>query len=215
MEKMKKFISALLAILILAGNMSGTVFAQDVTEEVATEMVEPENEEVELQEVQEDEASEDAEVELMAILYFTGRYKVVGSSAKIREGYSSSYAVHHSLAKGSYFDIVEVKFNWETFHYWGKTRQGRWTCLDNGNVQRVSGIVSDGTKYTAKAGALIENVDMLAPWCMYKKTAKALNEAGLTFITDALENGAVTSENIIDSFEKNIYKNVIIIKLFS
>ena len=61
--------------------------------------------------------------------------------------------------------------------------------------------------YTAKAGALIENVDMLAPWCMYKKTAKALNEAGLTFITDALENGAVTSENIIDSFEKNIYKN--------
>ncbi len=61
--------------------------------------------------------------------------------------------------------------------------------------------------YTATAGALIENVDMLAPWCMYKKTAKALNEAGLTFITDALEGGAVTSENIVDSFEKNIYKN--------
>ncbi len=61
--------------------------------------------------------------------------------------------------------------------------------------------------YTSKAGALIENIDMLASWCMYKKTAKALNEAGLTFITDALENGAVTSENIIDSFEKNIYKN--------
>ena len=61
--------------------------------------------------------------------------------------------------------------------------------------------------YTAKAGALIENIDMLAPWCMYKKTAKALDEAGLTFITDALENGGVTGENIIDSFEKNIYKN--------
>lgn len=61
--------------------------------------------------------------------------------------------------------------------------------------------------YTAKAGALIENVDMLAPWCMYKKTAKALEEAGLTFITDALENGSVTGENVIDSFEKNIYKN--------
>ncbi|MBQ8323394.1 MAG: DUF4011 domain-containing protein [Clostridia bacterium] len=61
--------------------------------------------------------------------------------------------------------------------------------------------------YTAKAGALIENVDMLAPWCMYKKTAKALDEAGLTFITDALENGSVTSENIVDSFEKNVYKN--------
>lgn len=61
--------------------------------------------------------------------------------------------------------------------------------------------------YTAKAGALIENIDMLATWCMYKKTAKALDGAGLTFITDALENGAVTSENIIESFEKNIYKN--------
>ncbi len=61
--------------------------------------------------------------------------------------------------------------------------------------------------YTAKAGALIENIDMLAGWCMYKKTAKALDEAGLTFITDALENGAVTSENIIESFEKNVYKN--------
>ncbi len=61
--------------------------------------------------------------------------------------------------------------------------------------------------YTAKAGALIENIDMLAAWCMYKKTAKALDEAGLTFITDALENGSVTSENIIESFEKNIYKN--------
>ncbi|MBQ3505690.1 MAG: DUF4011 domain-containing protein [Clostridia bacterium] len=61
--------------------------------------------------------------------------------------------------------------------------------------------------YTAKAGALIENVDMLASWCMYKKTAQALDEAGLTFMTDALENGSVTGENIVDSFEKNIYKN--------
>ena len=61
--------------------------------------------------------------------------------------------------------------------------------------------------YTAKAGALIENIDMLANWCMYKKTAKNLDDAGLVFITDALENGSVTSENIIDSFEKNIYKN--------
>ncbi len=65
--------------------------------------------------------------------------------------------------------------------------------------------VLDG--YTARAGALIENIDMLATWCMYQKTAKALDMAGLTFITDALENGAVTSENIIESFEKNIYKN--------
>ena len=61
--------------------------------------------------------------------------------------------------------------------------------------------------YTLKAGALIDNVDMLANWCAYKKTAKALGEAGLTFITDALENGSVSGENVVASFEKNIYKN--------
>ena len=47
---------------------------------------------------------------------------------------------------------------------------------------------------------------MLAGWCMYKKTAKALDEAGLTFITDALENGSVTGENIIDSFTTKVKK---------
>ncbi len=61
--------------------------------------------------------------------------------------------------------------------------------------------------YTSKAGALIDNIDMLGNWCMYRATAEKLNEAGLTFMTDALENGSVTSENIVDSFEKNIYKN--------
>lgn len=61
--------------------------------------------------------------------------------------------------------------------------------------------------YTAKAGALIDNIDMLANWCMYRATAEKLNGAGLTFITDALESGSVTGENIVDSFEKNIYKN--------
>lgn len=61
--------------------------------------------------------------------------------------------------------------------------------------------------YTAKAGALIDNIDMLANWCMYRATAEKLNDAGLTFMTDALESGALTGENIVDSFEKNIYKN--------
>ena len=61
--------------------------------------------------------------------------------------------------------------------------------------------------YTAKAGALIDNIDMLANWCMYRSTAEKLNAAGLTFMTDALENGSVSGENIVDSFEKNIYKN--------
>lgn len=61
--------------------------------------------------------------------------------------------------------------------------------------------------YTLKAGALIDNIDMLASWCAYKKTAFELNGAGLKFITAAIENGAVTVENIVGSFEKNIYKN--------
>ena len=61
--------------------------------------------------------------------------------------------------------------------------------------------------YSTKASSLIDNIDMLANWCMYKKTATRMNESGLTFITDALEDGSVTSENLIDSFEKNIYKN--------
>ena len=61
--------------------------------------------------------------------------------------------------------------------------------------------------YTAKAGALIDNIDMLAGWCAYRAAAKTLENAGLTFITDALESGRVTGKNIIASFEKNIYKN--------
>ncbi len=77
------------------------------------------------------------------------------------------------------------------------------TCADRRKLTEEEILDS----YTAKAGALIENIDMLAAWCMYKKTARTLDEAGLTFITDALENGAVTGENIVDSFEKNIYKN--------
>lgn len=38
--------------------------------------------------------------------------------------------------------------------------------------------------YTAKAGALIDNIDMLANWCMYRATAEKLNDAGLTFMTE-------------------------------
>ncbi len=64
--------------------------------------------------------------------------------------------------------------------------------------------------YTAKAGALIENIDMLGSWCVYRETADRLDREGLTFITDALENGAVTSENIVAGFEKNIYKNFLL-----
>lgn len=62
-------------------------------------------------------------------------------------------------------------------------------------------------EYTAKAGALIENVDMLANWCAYRADSNALKAEGLTFITDALENGSVTADNVIAGFEKNVYRN--------
>ncbi len=61
--------------------------------------------------------------------------------------------------------------------------------------------------FSMKAGALIDNIDMLASWCMYKKLSLELDEAGLTFITDSLEKGAISSENILDCFRKNVYHN--------
>ncbi|MBQ9118374.1 MAG: DUF4011 domain-containing protein [Clostridia bacterium] len=63
------------------------------------------------------------------------------------------------------------------------------------------------TYFGKKASALIENIDMLASWCDYKETAKKLDDEGLTFVTDALEHGEVTGENIVAAFEKNVYKN--------
>lgn len=63
--------------------------------------------------------------------------------------------------------------------------------------------------FTAKCGALIDNIDMLPGWCMYKATAKKLNESGLTFITDAMESGRIGGRQILSSFRKNVYRNFI------
>ncbi|MBO5328798.1 MAG: DUF4011 domain-containing protein [Clostridia bacterium] len=63
--------------------------------------------------------------------------------------------------------------------------------------------------YSAKCGALIDNIDMLPAWAMYKATAKKLNESGLTFITDAMESGKISGEQILSSFRKNVYRNFI------
>ena len=61
--------------------------------------------------------------------------------------------------------------------------------------------------YTAKAGALIDNIDMLANWCKYRATAEKLSSYGLTFILEALESGKLKTENVLAGFEKNICKN--------
>lgn len=63
--------------------------------------------------------------------------------------------------------------------------------------------------YSAKCGALIDNIDMLPAWCMYKATAKKLNDGGLVFITDAMESGRISGEQILASFRKNVYRNFI------
>ncbi len=63
--------------------------------------------------------------------------------------------------------------------------------------------------YTAKCTSLIDNIDMLPAWCMYKATAKKLNESGLSFITDAMENGKISGKQILSSFRKNVYRNFI------
>ena len=60
-----------------------------------------------------------------------------------------------------------------------------------------------------KAGALIDNIDMLPSWCQYKKISAELAEEGLSFITDSLESGAVSSDNLLGSFRKNVYRNFI------
>lgn len=63
--------------------------------------------------------------------------------------------------------------------------------------------------YFAKCSSLIDNIDMLPAWSMYKATAKSLNDNGLTFITDALESGQISGEKILSAFRKNVYRNFI------
>ena len=61
--------------------------------------------------------------------------------------------------------------------------------------------------FNDKASSLIDNIDMLAGWCMFKLISKELDESGLNFITDSLANGAISSDNLLSSFRKNVYHN--------
>ncbi len=67
--------------------------------------------------------------------------------------------------------------------------------------------------YATKASALIDNIDMLSSWCMYKKNVEKLASAGLNFIASALESGRISGENILAGFEKNVYKNFLEINI--
>ncbi len=63
--------------------------------------------------------------------------------------------------------------------------------------------------YTNKCSQIIDNIDVLSSWCIYKSTEAKLRSEGLEFMTDYLNNGKVNSTNILSSFKKNVYKNFI------
>ncbi len=63
--------------------------------------------------------------------------------------------------------------------------------------------------YSRKCTALLDNIDMLPAWCGYRSAAKKMNESGLTFMTDAMESGKVSGDQILGSFRKNVYRNFI------
>ncbi len=63
--------------------------------------------------------------------------------------------------------------------------------------------------YTVKCNALIDNIDMLPAWCLYKSTAKGLEDNGLKFMTAAMESGRISGSAILSSFRKNVYRNFI------
>ncbi len=63
--------------------------------------------------------------------------------------------------------------------------------------------------YSSKCSSLIDNIDMLPSWCIYKATAKKLNDSGLSFMTDAMESGKINGKQLLSSFRKNVYRNFI------
>ncbi|MCD8308113.1 MAG: DUF4011 domain-containing protein [Clostridia bacterium] len=63
--------------------------------------------------------------------------------------------------------------------------------------------------YSRKCTALLDNIDMLPAWCGYRMAAKKMNDSGLTFMTDAMESGRVSGDQILGSFRKNVYRNFI------
>lgn len=67
--------------------------------------------------------------------------------------------------------------------------------------------------FYSKASALIDNLDMLANWCMYKKTVAELKKLGCSFIGEALESGKLTGANVLAGFEKNVYQNFLAINI--
>lgn len=145
---------------------------------------------------------------------------------KRRDDYMEDLRQMHALAEGVFMDYNADSFNSVCV----KSMPGRYAqpVLD-GLRQAIIGFEASRERFcevifavpekyydedildyfSVKASALIDNIDMLAAWCMFKNISAQLNEEGLNFITDSLESGAITSDNILDSFRKNVYRNFI------
>ncbi len=61
--------------------------------------------------------------------------------------------------------------------------------------------------YRTKASALIDNLDLLPAFCTYRAAAEELERRGLSFLTALLERGDLSADNLVASFEKNVYRN--------
>ena len=82
------------------------------------------------------------------------------------------------------------------------------------NADRLKIPQEDVLDYFAlKAGALLDNVDMLPNWCMYQQTKEELKALGCSFVTEALESRKLSGENVLAGFEKNVYKNFLEINI--
>ncbi len=148
-----------------------------------------------------------------------------GINDKKREDFLSPLYAFHKLCDGVFMDYNADAFN----SVCAKAADGHLKPLYAGILgaaqafEESSGYFIDVIKadkrvyadadifgyFTSKCSALIDNIDMLPAWCMYKKTAKELNDSGLTFITDALESGQISGEKILSAFRKNVYRNFV------
>lgn len=148
-----------------------------------------------------------------------------GINDRKREEFLKKFYAFHRLCSSVFLDYNPDAFNAVCV----KARDKRFDALFNGftsateafsvackNFNGVTecdeNVISDEDifdYYGAKCSSLIENIDMLPAWCMYKATAKKLNDCGLTFITEALESGRISGEKILSAFRKNVYANFV------
>ena len=59
--------------------------------------------------------------------------------------------------------------------------------------------------YRQKARGIADNIDLLPSWCAYRSGCRRLKEKGLSFAASALEDGTLTGENLLESFQKKVF----------